>query len=61
MDKIKEIEKIVYSVLNAYAFPPVVTNYKNGKIDTIQDGYIKDIDGKFRKIANEIAVKVKSI
>lgn len=58
MDKLKEIEKMVVSVLNAHAFPPVVTSYKKGKIETVSDGFIKDMDGKFKKIANEIARKI---
>jgi hypothetical protein len=58
MDNLKEIEKMVLSILNAHAFPPVVTSYNRGKIETATDGFIKDSDGKFRQIATEIANKI---
>ena len=58
MDKLKEIEKMVLSVINAHAFPSVVTSYKSGKIEIVSDGFIKDTDEKFKKIANEIARKI---
>ena len=31
---------------------------EKGKIETVSDGFIKDMDGKFKKIANEIARKI---
>ena len=55
MDKIKEIERQVLNILNAYALPPTVIEYENGKVKTISDGFIRDSDGKFKKIAIEIS------
>jgi hypothetical protein len=58
MDKLKEIEKMVLSVLNAHALPPVVISYKDGKIESATAGFVRDDDGKFKTIANEIAKKI---
>lgn len=55
MDKIEILENKILSIINAHSFPSNVTEWENGKIKSIQNGFIRDTDNKFRKIANEIA------
>jgi len=58
MNNTTRIQEIILKVLNSHALPPVVTEWENGKIKTVSDGFIRDSDGKFRKIARDIAIKI---
>jgi len=57
MEKLKEIEEIILSVLNAHSLQ-VSSLYATMENPYYTESFIRDNDGKFKTIANEIAKKL---